>query len=224
MPAGAYRVTIGGNGYVAHETTNAFVAASPASQFAFSVIRWGSTLNGAVYDEVPDEDVSRILELVEEVNQESVRDMFCGIAGPLTVTRGPCSNSCLTPGRIVIRPNWAEGSSASMGWLETVTGDVQVNVFGATSNRRRTRNELKASLAHELFHAAFAYHVCNGDRGQNPYGFSETNCPFPDSLMANFGNAEAGPFRPSPQDKLAACLVYAPGTRPRNTFPDTNPN
>ena len=38
--------------------------------------------------------------------------------------------------------------------------------------------------------------------------------------MANRGDNSI--LRPSPQDKLAACIVYSPDTHPGNTFPDTN--
>jgi hypothetical protein len=39
--------------------------------------------------------------------------------------------------------------------------------------------------------------------------------------MANLGE---GPVtKLSPQDRLAACIIYHPGTLPGNTLPDTNP-
>ena len=61
------------------------------------------------------------------------------------------------------------------------TGSVAVNVFRPNSNRLQTHDELKAALAHEAFHVAFAYHECGGDLGQNPFGFSLTNCPYPEA-------------------------------------------
>jgi hypothetical protein len=66
---------------------------------------------------------------------------------------------------------------------------------------------------------AGAWHVCGGNLGENPFGFSRSNCPYPDSLMANLGDL---PTTPSPQDRLASCIMNHPGTQPGNTFPDTN--
>lgn len=92
-----------------------------------------------------------------------------------------------------------------------------MNVFRPISNRLATTDELRYTLAHELFHVAGAFHVCGGGLGENPFGFSQTNCPYPESLMANFKVVTSL----SPEDLLASCIIYHPGTQPVNAFPDT---
>jgi len=168
---------------------------------------------------IPTEQFALFREVLAEVNPESVSDLWCGLTqGPLPITVGPDVIGT-TRGRIVVRPNWSEGSGGTLGTGTIDYGAVSMNVFGTTANRLLTRGELKGGLAHELFHVAGGFHVCGGDIGENPFGFSRFNCPFPDSLMANTGVIT----RPSIQDRLAACIIYHPGTLQGNTLPDTNP-
>jgi hypothetical protein len=169
---------------------------------------------------IPSEQFAVFQSVLVEVNQESVSDLWCGTTrGPLPITVGPDVIG-VRRGGIVVRPNWAEDSGGTLGAGTIDYGTVSLNVFGPAANRLLTRAELKGALAHELFHVAGAYHVCGGGLGENPFGFSRVNCPFPDSLMANLGDL---PTTPSPQDRLAACIIYHPGTLPGNTLPDTNP-
>lgn len=169
---------------------------------------------------IPDEQFAVFESVLAEVNQESVSDLWCGMTGgPLPITIGPDVIGVRRDG-IVVRPNWAEGSGGTLGAGVIEYGIVELNVFGPSANRLLTREELKGGLAHELSHVAGGWHVCGGNLGENPFGFSRFNCPFPDSLMANLGDL---PTSPSAQDRLAACIIYHPGTLPGNTPPDTNP-
>jgi hypothetical protein len=169
---------------------------------------------------VPEAQFDSVLQALTEVNDESVPALWCGLVGPLRISRGAC-DICLSPGRIVVRPNWDSGSSGTIPSARdgATSGDIRINVFRPNDNRLQRHEELKAILVHELFHVAYAYHLCGGDLGQNPFGFSVTNCPYPDSLMANLG---LHVLRPSAQDMLASCLVYHPDTHLGNLLPDTN--
>jgi hypothetical protein len=251
LPIGNYRVTISSPLHVTHETTSAVVSSS--SPMPFSVLPWGPTALGAVYDEtfqryfhqlarvtdgsatfvrkwiisptelyvvqgtVPQESLDLVVGVLGDMNVETIPDLWCHTAGSLKVIVGPDVAGDLD-GRIIVRPNWAEGSSGTVG--ATRAGTVRVNVFGPGINRLFTREELTGILSHELFHVAGAFHVCGGDVGTNPFGFSPTNCPYPDSLMANLG---AFVTRMSPEDRLAACIIYHPDTHNGNQFPDKNP-
>lgn len=168
---------------------------------------------------VPTEQFDLVSTELDWLNQHVVPALWCNWIGSLKITRGP-ESSADVDGRIVVRPNWDEGSTGSMGQIQVRSGRIAVNVFGPTRNRLQTREEIRGALAHELFHVAGAFHVCGGDLGDNPFGFSRDNCPFPGSLMANLGDL---PFTPSPQDRLASCLVYNADTVPGNRYPDTNP-
>jgi hypothetical protein len=169
---------------------------------------------------IPAETFALFSEVLSEISQESISELWCGTAGPLPITIGPDVVG-QTTGRIVVRPNWDGPGTGTIGSGAIWAGAVAMNTYVARESRLRTRNELKSGLLHELFHVAGAYHVCGGGLGENPFGFSRANCPFHDSVMANLGE---GPVtRLSQQDRLAACIIYHPGTLPGNTLPDTNP-
>ena len=170
---------------------------------------------------VPDEQFAMFSSVLSEINNESVSALWCGLVGTLRITTGP-DISTPNSGQIVVRPNWDTEGDATVGPTQIRSGTINMNVFGPVDNSLLTHDELKAGLAHELFHVAFAFHVCGGDLGSNPFGFSRQNCPYPDSLMANLGTP-GFPLGPSPQDKLAACIVYSPDTHPGNRYADTNP-
>jgi len=169
---------------------------------------------------IPREQFAVFQSVLAEVNEESVSDMWCGTTEPLRIVTGPDVVG-ETTGRIVVRPNWDGSGTGTVGSGTIWAGAVTMNVYVARESRLRTRESLKSGVLHELFHVAGAYHVCGGGLGENPFGFSRFNCPFRDSVMANLGE---GPVtRLSPQDRLAACIIYHPGTLPGNTLPDTNP-
>ena len=159
-----------------------------------------------------------VLAVLGEINTESVHDLWCGFAGPLSIVTGP-DISTHPDGVIIVRPNFNLGSTGTVGPTNIRSGTVTCNVAGSDGNLL-TRDNLKADLLHELYHVAFGYHECGGDLGANPHGFSQTNCPYPASVMANRGDHLTAL---APQDKLAACIVYHPDTHPGNTYPDTNP-
>lgn len=168
---------------------------------------------------VPPEQFDVVSTELEWLNQHVVPALWCNWIGPLKVTRGPQPSDDVD-GRIVVRPNWDEGASGTLGQIQIRSGRVAVNVFGPARNRLLTREEIRGVLAHELFHVAGAFHVCGGNLADNPFGFSPDNCPFPGSLMANRGDLH---FTPSPQDRLASCLIYNVDTVPGNQYPDINP-
>jgi hypothetical protein len=250
LPLGDYAVIIEGPSIVTHETRR--VSVGDGRELSFSVLEWGSGRFGAVYDEtfhqafhqmarvyhgtlrkwevapseicivegtVPPDVFQGVVDAVRELNEETIPALWCGRMGPLPITVGPCT-TFTGEGPIVVRPNWDEGSSGGpVGGPRS--GAVAINVFRPSERRLQTRTEIRSLLAHELFHVAFAYHLCGGDLGANPFGFGLTNCPYPDSLMANTGLLAH--VTPSPQDRLAACIVNHPDTHEGNRLPDTNP-
>ena len=168
---------------------------------------------------VPGPQFEEVQSVVEELNQESLPALWCGLAtGPLTVRTSAEAQGA--DGRIVVVPNWDEGSSGSGGIPGAIrAGLVRVNVFRPGDQRLHTRDELKGIILHEFYHVAFGYHLCGGNLGPNPFDFSPNNCPFPQSVMANLGDLVS---ELSPQDRLAACIVYDTDTHLGNRFPDTN--
>lgn len=168
---------------------------------------------------VPPEQFQVVQAELESLNQEIIPALWCNWTGPLALRTGP-DEPPDTDGRIVVRPNWEDGASGTVGQTQVRTGRVAVNVFGPTHDRLLTSQEIRGVLAHELFHVAGAFHVCGGNLGENPFGFSPTNCPYPDSLMANRGDL---PVAPSAEDRLASCLIYSSDTVPGNRYPDINP-
>lgn len=172
-------------------------------------------------DDVPEEQFNEVVTALEELAVDSVPDLWCRLIESVEVTIGPCEGSCDRDGRIVVRPNWDEGASGTLGpTFNGTRGEVTVNVFGSSTQSLLPRERLRATLLHEIYHVAFGQHLCGGSLGLNPFGFGRENCPFPDSAMANLG---APQLVLSPQDKTAACLVYHPGTVVGNTWPDVNP-
>jgi hypothetical protein len=170
---------------------------------------------------VPAEQFELVWKMLDEVNDESVPAMWGGTIAPIKMVRGaPCLPDCQAYGRIVVEPNWADGASGTLLPQKITFGKVTINVFRPISGRLLTAQEIKAGLAHELFHVAFAFHVCGGDLGTNPWGWAWTNCPYPNSLMANLAT---GVTTLSPEDQLAAYLVYHRDTYVGNAFPDNNP-
>lgn len=250
---GSYHVKIQGPSHVTHETLLMWLPASgtyPFSVLKWNAGRFGAVYDetfhryfhqlaritfasGAalrkwitppnelyvVEGTVPQREFDFILSVLAEVNSESIPSLWCGTTGPLRIVTGP---DVLEPtvGRIVVRPQVEPGATGTLELgnirFGTVTISVSLFVDGGTEARRR----VKGGLAHELFHVAGAFHVCGGGLGENPFAFSPVNCPYPDSLMANLGDL---PAEVSPQDRLAACLIYDPASLVGNTFPDTNP-
>jgi hypothetical protein len=168
---------------------------------------------------VPDEQFAPLLSVLSELNDETVPVLWCGTAGPLKLVTGP-DLSFVPNGTIIVRPNWDGPATGTTAVGNTQHGIITMPVSRPRDGRLGSPTELKGALAHELFHVAGGFHVCGGGLGANPFGFSPVNCPYPDSLMANLGDL---PTKPSPQDRLAACLIYSPATQIGNTFPDTNP-
>lgn len=168
---------------------------------------------------IPKENFELMRAVIEELTREELPAMWCGFAPRLAVVTGPDIEP--SDGQIVVRPNWDMGGTGTLGPTQIRSGVVTMAAFDRTANAVATRDGLWAGFLHEFFHVAFAFHECGGPVGQNPFGFSPGNCPFPDSVMAN-----RGPLIPtlSAQDRLAACIVYHPDTHPGNQLPDTNPS
>lgn len=168
---------------------------------------------------VPPDQFDVVSTQLAEVNQNIVPDLWCNWIGPIQIRTGPLPTSEVE-GRIVVTPNWDGGASGSVGPTEIRSGRVAINVFRPNENRLNTPKEIRAILAHELFHVAGAFHICGGSLGENPFRFGPSNCPYPDSLMANLGPLVE---MPSAEDRLASCLIYANQTVPGNRYPDINP-
>lgn len=168
---------------------------------------------------IPPEQFHLVASELANVNQNIVPDLWCNWVGPMRIRTGPSPTSEVD-GRIVVTPNWDGGALGSVGQTEIRAGRVAINVFRPNENRLNTPKEIRGILAHELFHVAGAFHTCGGSLGNNPFGFGPSNCPYPNSLMANLGPLVEVP---SAEDRLASCLMYANGTVPGNQYPDINP-
>ena len=168
---------------------------------------------------VPQREFDFIVSVLTEVNGESVPALWCGATGPLRIVTGPDVREP-TVGRIVVRSKVEPGATGTVEPGNIRFGTVTISVSRFVDGGSEARQRVKGALAHELFHVAGAFHVCGGGLGENPFGFSPVNCPYPDSLMANLGDLPTGL---SAQDRLAACLINHPATLVGNTFPDTNP-
>lgn len=253
LEAGEYNVTITGAAHVTHETRNVSVTQSADVSFSvvpLGATTFGATVDETfqrffhqlarvsnagsvqlrkwvipptelylVEGAVPDEQFTLVRQELARVNAELVPALWCDLVGPLRVTIGSDAPSDVD-GRIVVTPNWDDGTGGTVGQVQVRSGRVRLNVFRSGDGRVQTTQEVRGILAHELFHVAGAFHVCGGALGENPFGFSRENCPVPDSLMANLGDL---PWRPSPEDRLASCLIYSPDTVPGNRYPDINP-
>lgn len=168
---------------------------------------------------VPADSLDLLLSALGDVNRDTIPALFCNQVGALPITTGP-DVAGPSNGQILIRPAVTGGSSGSLGGSQSGTSGLVTLGLSGSFGGPHTRGELVGILAHEIFHVAGAFHVCGGDVGTNPFGFSRTNCPYPDSLMANLGDL---PQQASAQDRLAACLMYHPHTVRGNLAPDTNP-
>lgn len=251
VPVGTYRLEIAAAGYVTHTTASMTIDRDVSLDF--SLIPWGGQRFGATYDErfsqffhqiarvsssppeslrrwtmapeqiyvvadgIPAPGLDLLLSAVNTVNSETVPAAFCGLVNALPIVTGP-DRSGPSNGQILIRPAMSGGAGGTLGGPRS--GTVAISIFATAWDRLFTEQELVGILAHEVFHVAGAYHVCGGNTGTNPYGFSPQNCLFPNSLMANLG-----PLVPtlSPEDRLAACLMYHPHTVRGNLAPDQNP-
>lgn len=170
-----------------------------------------------VENTVPIAQFESVLDVLREISRTSLPELWCNFTTSIAVVTGPDPDE--RDGRVIVRPNWDITATGTTGQGAKRNGVVQVNVFRSRDGRLQTRNELTATLLHEFFHVAFAFHVCGGELGPNPFGFGPENCPYPDSLMANRGERL---IRPSAQDRLAACIVYHGDTHVGNQFPDIN--
>ncbi len=251
MPPGQYAVSIEGPSHVPHRTEIAYVNGSVELRFSVlgwgptlfgatydqtfhqafhqiarinaggdTGIRKWTVLPSEIYlveGMVPDEHFRAVREVLEEIARDSIPALWCGTAGSIAVTSGPNTNQ--SDGRIVVRPNWGTTTTGTLERGAIRSGTVQIQVFIPSLNRPVTRDEFRGALLHELYHVAFGYHLCGGDLGTNPFGFSQANCPFPNSVMANRGPL-IGTL--SPQDRVAACIVYHQDTHVGNRFPDIN--
>jgi hypothetical protein len=239
VPLGGYKVTISGPSHVRHQTLNLGVNAGGA--FDFTVLEWGSQRFGAVYDErfqaffdnigrgardavwrwdpFPDEifvdqdprlssEAFRLfMEILSEVNRETVPALFGGRIGPLTIREGSALSLEDIRGRIVItfQPGVWAGAPSCLTSNETIIGCglVRIAIEDVTSDKRKW---ITHGLAHELFHAAFMTHD-----GGHFVGMPTSIIQSDDAML-------------SAEDRLAAYLVYHPGTRPGNRAPDDNPD
>jgi hypothetical protein len=170
-------------------------------------------------DEVPQTQFDEVVSILGELAVDSVPDLWCRLTESVAVTVGPCDGDCGRDGRIVVRPRLSGGSTGTLGpAFNGARGEVTLGA--STSQGMLTRERLRSTLLHEIYHVAFGFHLCGGDVGLNPFGFSLANCPFPDSAMANRAEVR---LVLSPQDKAAACIVYHPDTVVGNTWQDVNP-
>lgn len=148
--------------------------------------------------------------LLNEVNNESTPDMFCGGIGPLPISYGPSIGNFRNN---IITGAFTNGSdqgviydfttadqiikSARIGfWLDLLDDSV-----GDVTTRERKKNH----VAHEMMHAI------NGSQ----HAFNT----YRDSLQGGFTDVT----RPSKEDKLASCIMLDKDTHPGNRAPDTNP-
>jgi hypothetical protein len=251
MPPGQYGVSIDGPSHVPHRTEIVYVdgrvelrfsvlqwgrslfgaaydqtfhqafhqIARINSQADTGIRKWTSppTEIYLVEGTVPAERFRAVLEVLEEIARESLPALWCDTTGPVAVTIGPDTDE--SDGRIIVRPNWGTTTTGTLGRGAIRTGTVQIQVFIPSLNRDVTHDQFRGFLMHEFYHVAFGYHLCGGNLGPNPFGFSPGKCPFPDSVMANRGPVIDSL---SPQDRLAACLVYNDDTHIGNRFPDIN--
>ena len=252
MPAGQYSVSVDGPTHVPHQTEIVYVdgsnelrftvlrwGATPfgatydetfhrafhqiarvSSQGLTGIRRWDSTPEVYLVEAtVPTEQFDLIRTVLEELAATELRDLFCDPGASISISVGPEPRSGLD-NVIVVRPNWDVTSTGTAGRGAIRSGAVQIQVFLPRDKRLLMKNELKGVLLHELYHVAFGYHLCGGNLGPNPFGFSPHNCPYPESAMANLGRRLDIPL--SPQDRLAACIVYSKDTHIGNRFPDIN--
>ena len=248
--SGNNRVTIAGGSHVPHEVASLLITQAEGLSFSvirWGTSRFGATYDETFHQffhqfarvssgpaalrkwaappqelylvrgTVPEAQFEVVARVLDEVNRELLPDLWCGLVGPLQIRQGPDLTSAGN-GQIVVRPNWDQGANATLGGPRS--GLVNVNVFGPSNGQLLSEERLAGILAHELTHVSGGFHVCGGDLGSNPFGFSRTRCPYPKSLMANLGDS---PRVASPEDKLAACLIHHPDTHVGNLFPDTNP-
>jgi hypothetical protein len=166
---------------------------------------------------VPAEHVDSLVDIVNDLAAADLPALWCGFASSFRIVRGPDVGEA--DGRILVRPSVQGGDSGTVGPNSTRFGIVTTSFVNPVTGALRTPSVHRAILLHEFFHLAFGWHLCGGDLGSNPLGFGQTNCPFPDSVMANRGALVQAL---SAQDRLAACLVYHPDMTPLNLFPDTN--
>ena len=148
---------------------------------------------------------TEFMDILREVNNENISDMFCGKTGALPIHQGP-SIGDRKNGSIIIRlvdnNSWAGYGSVTDS--NRVIADVTIH-YSISDLTNFDRNRKKYIVNHELFHAAFAQHAFNTYR---------------DSAMGGWSDIT----RLSKEDKLAACIVYNDDTHPGNKAPDTNPS
>jgi hypothetical protein len=147
------------------------------------------------------------MDILTEVNRDSVPSMFGGQIPPLPIRVGSVSALEHGLGRIVIRFTEGQTGAAASCFSADVTlvgcGIVTFSVSDLALGRQRATYV----VAHELYHTAFATHDAAHEVGM------------PSSLMENSRATTL-----SAEDKLAAYLVYHPHTRPGNRAPDDNPD
>jgi hypothetical protein len=173
------------------------------------MIKWDPLPNQiyVIIDGMPEQGMTQFMDVLQEVNKESVPYMFGDKVGQLPIVKGPAINEN-TPGKVVIK-FWDSGSQGNTGCPGIVgvasCGSVKYykNNFGTTL----TKNEMKYIVAHELFHAAGASHAYD-----MPYSLSNGSLMSGDSRVTQM----------APVDKFAFWIKYNDGTKPGNTYPDTN--
>lgn len=172
-----------------------------------------------VSNTVPAEQFDVVVAALRHLNESAIGSLWCN-----WVDSVPIIVSSVEPpagdGRIVVRPNWDQGSSGTLGDGAIRSGRVTINVFNPARSRLRTLEEIEGGLLHELFHVAGAFHVCGGDLAENPFGFSPSNCSYPDSAMSNLGDTITSL---SSHDRLASCVMYSEQTAVGNLYKDINP-
>lgn len=164
-----------------------------------------------VYDSLPPPALAEFMSDLTEINSQSVPDMFCAATGPLPVVLHAPVSTYTTAGVITIRFTVEQSDAASYATRDdAITAASIILGSGHYKNPESwPRRRRQYSLAHELFHTAFAHHA-----------FAESGSGArQDGLM----NGPDIATRLSGEERLAACIVYHADTRPGNRSPDSNP-
>ena len=151
-----------------------------------------------------DQDLEEFLSVLDEVNSESVEDMYGGRTGPFLIQSGPAVRQA-GPDTVVVsfhyEPSRTDLTVAANGSITGARVRFSAETLGPTLDPQMK----KARIAHELWHCAGATDVTD-----------------PRSLMHSELDGSVAAL--SPRDKLAAYLHYHPDTHPGNRAPDTNPS
>lgn len=246
LTPGNYNVTINGGSHVDHETL--VVPVNASGDFPFSVLKWGSGMFGAVYDQRFDSffnkearGTSTIIVQKWDLNNLPPREIY--------VTREELSDQRFNEFMDILNEvNAANTSDMYGGRVQPLTitvgppiGDAKLgsNIFRFRNAATGTGYSLNGNWIQSTF-CQFNLDTFNGEpngdtrsriakKYQIAHEYDHTsgashpsdyNMGYPDSLM---GPNDIRINTLSPQDKLARRIVYSDDTHPGNKAPDINP-